>query len=374
MNKGKILISLIGIIVIATLIFIIYKIIVSPNVNDFKIILIDNKIEVTDIEQISTNIFNQTMQEDFNISFSFHGQSFDEKFSYPTFTSDSIAKKLIFDLIKSKINLFKITSTTNLNETANNQIEDLARVLSNINKETSVVIAGKFPICYDNENMNKAISNFKKNLTIKNKDLIEINWMVQSNSEEPENIFFDYLKNLGIKFLDNQITVAKRVCPSSSRKVYSIFFNPIDSSDVQNFEKLLTSNYGKDLKLKIWNDSKINDSIISINNGIIKPNDKKLLSELSKGQWTSIGYLIKQATNEFEAIHDTVSKDLLIVAPMPLESRGSVINPEVWTTLSKLKNLNVYFVSSSNLKLNQSDKGIKNAFKKYATKFTELNF
>ncbi len=342
---------------------------------EYNVILLDNNIENKAIDDLSSSIYNDAILKDpavGQIILNFNSKVKD--IDLPAFAATSNHIQIISDSLKKLIAEAKNINSTNLNETANNHIEDLARVLSNITETTSVVIAGKFPICYDKENMNKALSNFKKNLSIKNKDLIEINWMVQSNSEEPENIFYNYLKNSGIKFLDNQITVAKRVCPSSSRKVYSIFFNPIDSSDVQNFEKLLTSNYGKDLKLKIWNDSKVNDSIISTNNGLFKPGDRKLLSELSKGQWTSIGFLIKQATTEFEAMHDTVSKDLMIVAPMPLENRGSVINPEVWTTLSKLKNLNVYFVSSNKSRQNPIDKAIKNGIKKSATKFTELNF
>lgn len=342
---------------------------------EYNIILLDNNMENKAIEDISSSIYNDALLKNAavdQIILNFNSKQKEVELNAFAAPSDHI--KSIDRTLKLIINETKNIKSSNLNESANNQIEDLARVLSNINTETSVVIAGKFPFCYDKENMNKALSNFKKNLKINDTSLIEINWMVQSNSEEPENIFYNYLKNSGIKFLDNQITVARRVCPSSSRKVYSIFFNPIDSSDVQNFENLLSTNFGKDLKLKIWNDSKINDSIISINNGIIKPNDRMLLLGLNKGQWTSIGYLIKQATNEFEAMHDTVIKDLIIVAPLPLENRGSVINPEVWTTLSKLKNLNVYFVSSNKSIQNPIDKAIKNGVKKSATKFTELNF
>ena len=73
-------------------------------------------------------------------------------------------------------------------------------------------------------------------------------------------------------------------------------------------------------------------------------------------------------------MHDTISKDLIIVAPLPLENRGSVINPEVWTTLSNLKNLNVYYLSPNKSRLSLTDKAVKNSIKKGTTKFTELKF
>lgn len=197
--------------------------------------------------------------------------------------------------------------------------------------------------------------------------------MLQSNAEEPESILYDFLKNSSIKFIDNQIIVAKRICPKSSKQIYSLFFNPIDSNNIQYFENFLSANFGKSINLKIWNDSPNNGKVISTEqNSKFNQNDSKLLNKLTKGQWTSIGYLIKQATNEFASMHDTTEKNLIIVAPMPLESKGQEIDPNVWKSLSNLKNINVFYIYTRKSRLNKIDNALKYGFNKSASKFIEI--
>ena len=345
---------------------------------NYDVIILDNNVDNKTINDIATSIYNDAVSKNpavEDLILNVKSNNIQSKFglTLPGFASDKDRIKLIDDSLDSNINSIHNKIVSNPNESANNQIEELARVLSNIKDYTTVFIAGKFPNCYDKENSEKALNILKKNLTIKDSSLIEINWMLQSNSEEPESILLDYLKNSGITFNNNQITVAKRVCTSSSRNVFSVFFNPLDSSDVISFEKFLSTNFGKNVNLKIWNDSKINDRIISSNqNAQFQASDRKILNELSKGQWTSIGYLIKQATNEFAAMHDSVKKDLIIVAPLPLENKGKEIDPNVWKTLSTIKNLNVYYIYPGKVNLSLVDKAFKGGFKKNNINISEI--
>lgn len=129
----------------------------------FKIILIDKSIDKNQTNSLSSYIINQSGGNDIDLSISLNGTTYETKIINQAFESPEALNKQIVDFINSSKAKFK-NDTLNLVELTNNQIEDIARVLSKIETNTNIIIAGKFPSCYDKENADKIFNKFKKNL------------------------------------------------------------------------------------------------------------------------------------------------------------------------------------------------------------------
>ena len=124
-----------------------------------------------------------------------------------------------------------------------------------------------------------------------------------------------------------------------------------------DFIKKMHSQFGDNLKLTIWNDGALNNKVIYLsNNDILNKENLEIFNQLEVGQWTSIGFLLKQSANFFAQLDDSLSKNLVIIGNFPQESKGNQLDPKTWDLIKKIQNLTIYFYRSNFLKLNSTDK------------------
>jgi hypothetical protein len=290
----------------------------------------------------------------------------------PDFSSVSVINQIVKDTLTKYLN----SNITISNEEANTQIESVLQSIRGTkeNELQNIILVGSFPNCYNIDDFNKIKSLFDNKYSNNQIENNRVIWMMKSNNNEPEQTVLSELQKKGINIENQQVSVVKRVCPIIKSNIYSIFFNPLDNDNIKRFESFLKSNYKEDIALTAWNDGKQN--IYTFECGLsdkIKEADKEIINKFPKATWTSIGFLLKQASNKFSSMPDSAKKELIIVAPLPLENKGQQMEPTLWTSLSKIKNLTVYYLLPNGCKLNDVDRRIKFGLNNFKIKNQEIN-
>jgi hypothetical protein len=235
------------------------------------------------------------------------------------------------------------------------------------NSEYFFIITGSFPECYDKES---AIS-LKNNILETSKGLNTTNkiiWNVLDTRENEEEILKTMQTANFCPILDRRIIFEKsRVCLDSSlTNLYCIFFDKLTSDQVNEFWNFIKNNYGKNINLTIWNDGPLNNKTIrTFGKDTLINEEIQLLENLTKGTWTSIGYLFKQASNNLMQINDSIPKNLIIFGNLPSEDKGSQLDPQTWKRLNNIKNLSITLYKPKGVKDNKTDKAIIEGFKYY---------
>mgnify|MGYP000960404495 CR=1 FL=1 len=235
-------------------------------------------------------------------------------------------------------------------------------LISNINKGTHknkrvFIIRGNFPINYTNKDINEINidDKLKKN---KSKDRnIEINWVLKSNSSEPEQIYFDLIKKAGY-YIKNKIETTELRASSTHlfKPIYIIMMNPISSNDIFDLTNYIRLYYGSALKITIWNNSKYNKFSFTINDENIKGNDSlKVLENLNTVQWDDFGKLINDATSDITSHNFNYKVPLIFLGNMPKVGSSIQLNEKTWETLKDTKNIDIICYITKGKVLNETD-------------------
>ncbi len=268
------------------------------------------------------------------------------------------------------VKLLKDTIITSLtNQSANDLIAQTIKMIKDKSKNSEYffIITGSFPECYDKES---AIS-LKNNILETSKGLNTTNkiiWNVLDTRENEEEILKTMQTANFCPILDRRIIFEKsRVCLDSSlTNLYCIFFDKLTSDQVNEFWNFIKNNYGKNINLTIWNDGPLNNKTIrTFGKDTLINEEIQLLENLTKGTWTSIGYLFKQASNNLMQINDSIPKNLIIFGNLPSEDKGSQLDPQTWKRLNNIKNLSITLYKPKGVKDNKTDKAIIEGFKYY---------
>ncbi|HOV92194.1 MAG TPA: hypothetical protein PLC04_03835 [Candidatus Kapabacteria bacterium] len=268
------------------------------------------------------------------------------------------------------VKLLKDTIITSLtNQSANDLIAQTIKMIKDKSKNSEYffIITGSFPECYDKES---AIS-LKNNILETSKGLNTTNkiiWNVLDTRENEEEILKTMQTANFCPILDRRIIFEKsRVCLDSSlTNLYCIFFDKLTSDQVNEFWNFIKNNYGKNINLTIWNVGPLNNKTIrTFGKDTLINEEIQLLENLTKGTWTSIGYLFKQASNNLMQINDSIPKNLIIFGNLPSEDKGSQLDPQTWKRLNNIKNLSITLYKPKGVKDNKTDKAIIEGFKYY---------
>lgn len=268
------------------------------------------------------------------------------------------------------VKLLKDTTITTLtNQSTNDLIAQTIKMIKDKSKNSEYffIITGSFPECYDKESVITLKNNIletSKGLNTNNK----IIWNVLDTRENEEEILKTMQTANFCPILDRRIIFEKsRECLDSSlTNIYCIFFDKLTSEQVNEFLNFIKNNYGKNINLTIWNDGPLNNKTIRTSGkDTLSNEDTQLLGTLSKGTWTSIGYLFKQASNNLMQINDSLPRKLIIFGNLPSEDKGSQLDPQTWKRLNNIKNLSITLYKPKGVKDNKTDNAFIEGFKYY---------
>lgn len=271
----------------------------------------------------------------------------------------------------------KLLKDSTINNTTNQSINDLFMQTLEMIKDNSkeegnyVIITGSFPECYSKNSsleLKNKIIEVTKGIQTKSKMI----WSVLDTRENEVEILKSMISSNLCSIIDRRIIFDKsRECTEkTSQQVFCIFFDKLDNDKGKEFTNFLKNNFGENNILTIWNDGPQNNKKFNLSQKDSSNLDLlKILNELEKGKWTSIGYLLKQASNNFIQMPDSITKNLIISGNLPLESKGNQLDSETWKILKSIKNLNIILYHSSNVKDNETDKEFI-----YGLKYYKINF
>ena len=280
---------------------------------------------------------------------------------------------------KSKIkeNIKKILTNTDTirltNQSTNELIFQSVKQLAGSEEGSSICfITGSFPVCYND----KAAQALKKKLSIVKTNSDQKNiiiWSVLDTRLHEESILNLFTHNkLANKIIDNRIIFPEsRVCIDKiSIQVYTAFFDSLNDEQATEFLKYLKLTYGNSIKLKIWNDSELNNRIINLNlKDSISKNDIEILKQIKKCNWPSIGFMFLQSVNEFKQLPKSSEKNYIIVGNMPREDRGSQLDSSVWDYWKNDSLTLITLYIPKGKITNQIDRDIKRGFASYGIKY-----
>jgi hypothetical protein len=259
-----------------------------------------------------------------------------------------------------------VTSPTN-QSTNDLVIQTIQRMKDNGNDAGNYyILTGSFPECYDNESsstLKNKIIELTKGFHTKSK----IIWCVFDTRKNEYEIFKTLQTSNICPFVDSRVIAEKsRECPEiNAQNIYGIFFDKLKEDQAREFFNYLKNKFGENIKLTIWNDSPHNNEIINLYKKDSLNDYIKLLGKLEKGKWTSIGYLLKQASNNFLQLNDSLTRNLMIIGNLPLEGTGNQLDRPTWQLLKDIKNLSITLYKPMGVKDNKTDKAFKDGFKYY---------
>lgn len=233
------------------------------------------------------------------------------------------------------------------------------------------ILTGSFPECYNKTSsliLKNKIIELTKGIQTKSK----IIWSVLDTRENEEEILKSLISSNLSSIIDRRIIFDKsRECTEKiSQQVFGIFFDKLDNENSKEFINYLKNIFGENIILTIWNDGAQNNKTLNLSKkDSLNLDAIKALSALEKGRWTSIGYLLKQASNNFAQLHDSLTKNLFIIGNLPLESKGNQLDAETWKLLQSIKKLSITIYHSSNFKENETDKTFIEGLKYYKINF-----
>jgi len=261
--------------------------------------------------------------------------------------------------------LLKDSVYTNItNQSINDLIMQTVHLISEIDNKNKnyIIFTGSFPDCYDKistELLKSQITQKVKDININSQNKSTIIWSVLDTRANEEDILVTIKNTRLANVIDRRIIFEKsRDCIEEKRNnIYGIFFDKLSLEKAMDFIKKMHSQFGDNLKLTIWNDGALNNKVIYLsNNDILNKENLEIFNQLEVGQWTSIGFLLKQSANFFAQLDDSLSKNLVIIGNFPQESKGNQLDPKTWDLIKKIQNLTIYFYRSNFLKLNSTDK------------------
>lgn len=201
----------------------------------------------------------------------------------------------IFNVFRKKVNKQQVDP----NQTIASMIE---LYLNNINKNNLneyYFIAGSFPNCYKVSDANICISRIEKILskdtTWKQIDIEsrkKINWNITTNSEEPEQLIFNYLNHIGFIRIKDIVTAPKRIC-SYDNTIIITAFEPISDSKFDNFIKELKQKYGDEFSALLITQDNLNGKIFEFNSTNIS-DFKKYLTTIRTIKWDHLASLLEK--------------------------------------------------------------------------------
>lgn len=270
--------------------------------------------------------------------------------------------------------LLKDTTITNISNQSTNDLflQTLQLMKDNgESEENYYILTGAFPECYNDiysKTLMDNINNSLKGFQTKSK----IIWSILDTRENEESILKSLTLLNSFPLIDRRIIFEKsRECvENSSQQVFGVFFDKFNIVNSKDFSIYLENNFGDNVSLTIWNDGIYNNKVLNFSKqDTINKSNYNILTSLDKGRWSSIGYLLKQATNKFVQLPDSIDKTLFIIGNLPLESKGNQLDLETWKLLQNIKNLNVIIYHPSDFRENETDKVFVEGLKYYKIKF-----
>lgn len=291
--------------------------------------------------------------------------------SPPDFVEESVYLKQTKDtlklLLKDKVLLDE--------KDVNIQFEALINALNNTKADNyhSLFLVGLFPNCYNKQLTNDVIKTIKGKFNANVSSNHKITWMIKSNEKEPEQLILKTLIDLKLSIDNKEVSVNQRICSENAKKdIFGIFFNKLNQEQYIEFSNFLINKFGNNNSLVIWNDGPSNNKVVEFSsNDSTNSNTFNILNKLEKGRWTSIGFLLKQATNSFSQLNDTLEKKLLLIGNLPMESKGNQLDTETWKQLQSIKKMSIVFFRPNNFKYNETDKAFIEGLKYYKINYTE---
>ncbi len=184
----------------------------------------------------------------------------------------------------------------------------------------------------------------------------------------------EVLKSLSFATDERIVFDKPRICSdTASTRVFCMFFDKANGEKGPEFMQFLKNSYGGSLALTIWNDGKNNNASIPVNfaDTTSVTQATKLLSSLDKGQWTSIGFLLKQAVNHLKQLPEGDEKRLVVYGNVPDEGKGSQLDPNTWKNLVGVKNLKIYKFLPKGSRKRENDKNFIFGLKYYKLNYIE---
>lgn len=278
------------------------------------------------------------------------------------------------EIKKTFENLLKDSTSTSI---TNKSINDLFIQTLYMIKDNGIVegnyfiLTGSFPECYDEESSRSLINNINeitKGIHTKSK----IIWSVLDTRENEEEILKTLIASNFSNVIDRRIIFnnSRECIEKTSKQIYGIFFDRLNYENAKEFINYLKRNFGENINLTLWNDSPKNNITLTFSkHDSINLDAVKEFIELKEGRWSSIGYLLKQATNYLSQLQDTSTKNLIIIGNFPKESKGNQLDPETWKLLQSIQNLSITLYRTSNFKENKTDKTFIEGLKYYNINF-----
>ncbi len=238
-------------------------------------------------------------------------------------------------------------------------------------EETINIITGAFPDCYDKGSsvqLQNKISKMKVKQDVTNKLI----WSVLDSRNNEEAVLNSIQKNRLAVVTDSRVIIPhSRICEETKRvNVYAAFFDSLNDEQATEFLKYLKLTYGNSVKLKIWNDSELNNRILNLNlKDSISKNDIEALKQIKKCNWVAIGALFIPAVNEFKQLPISEEKNFIIVGNMPAYGKGYQLDSNVWNSLKNdsLAKITIY-LPAGNIP-SQMYKDIKQGFTNLGIKY-----
>lgn len=276
-------------------------------------------------------------------------------------------KKTVDKLLKDSI----ITSITN--QSINDLIiQTLQMIKDKADDEGNYyILTGSFPECYDHtssELLKHKINEIAKGVKTRSKFI----WSVLDTRKNEDEILKSLITTNITSVIDRRIIFDKsRECiENSSQQVFGIFFDKLSNDQGIEFINYLRKNFGNNLTFTIWNDGPKNNMVLELSkNDSLNSNAPNTFSDLKKGRWPSIGYLLKQATNNFAQLPDSLSKNLVIIGNLPLEGTGNQLDAETWRLLQSIKKLSITLFRYSDFNENEIDKTLIDGLRYYKINF-----
>lgn len=276
-----------------------------------------------------------------------------------------------------KNTLEKLLKDSTMRSITNKSINDLfiqtLHMIKDNGKEEGnyFILTGSFPECYDEESSKLLINNINettKGIQTKSK----IIWSVLDTRENEEEILKTLIASNFSSIIDRRIIFnnSRECIERTSQQIYGIFFDRLDYENAKEFINYLKRNFGENIKLTLWNDGPQNNITLTFSKkDSLNLEAIKAFIELKEGRWTSVGYLIKQATNYLSQLQDTSTKNLIIIGNFPMESKGNQLDAETWKLLQSIQNLSITLYRSSNFKENKTDKTFIEGLRYYKINF-----